>query len=57
MPGAEWLIGLSVVVLGVLMAAKLRAPTLLAMAVVAVFAVAHGHVQGSEMPASAAGLV
>ena len=53
LPAGELLIALSVVVLGVLIASARRLPVAGALAVVAVFAVAHGHAHGVELPASA----
>jgi urease accessory protein len=53
LPAAEWLVGLSVLVLGTLVAGAWRVPVTAALAVVAVFALAHGHAHGVELPASA----
>lgn len=47
----------SVIVLGVLIAAGIKAPVALGMAVVGTFAVFHGHAHGTEMPVNAAGLM
>src|SRR4051794_17979479 len=55
-PFAEIGIGISIVVLGLLVATRLQLPTVLAMGVVGLFAIFHGHVHGTEMPADAAGL-
>src|SRR6187551_2356366 len=49
-------IGLSVVVLGLMIAFQIKLPTLVAMAVVGFFALFHGYAQGSEMPNGPAGL-
>jgi len=43
-------IGLSVVVLGLMIAFQIKPPTLVAMVVVGFFALFHGYVHGSEMP-------
>lgn len=52
-PLAEFMIGLSVLVLGALVAMNVRLPVAVGMMVVAAFAVAHGHAHGAEMPAAA----
>lgn len=49
-------IGLSVVVLGLMIAFQIRPPTLVAMVVVGFFALFHGYAHGSEMPGGLAGL-
>ena len=49
-------IGLSVVVLGLMIAFQIKPPTLVAMVVVGFFALFHGYAHGSEMPNGAAGL-
>lgn len=56
MPFVETAIALSVVVLGAMVAFGIRLPAAAAMAVVALFAIFHGHAHGTEMPANAAGL-
>jgi urease accessory protein len=56
LPFVELGIGLSVIVLGLAVALQVSVPTLVAMSVVGVFAIFHGHVHGTEMPASASGL-
>jgi urease accessory protein len=48
LPMVEQWIGLSVVAMGALIALGVRLPTLAATALVAAFAVAHGHAHGSE---------
>ena len=53
LPGGELLIGLSVVVLGSLVAWARRIPVWAAFVVVGVFALAHGHAHGVELPRSA----
>jgi urease accessory protein len=55
-PFVELGIGLSVVVLGAVVAFGLKAPLAVAMAVVGFFAIFHGHAHGAEMPADASGL-
>jgi urease accessory protein len=55
-PLVELAIALSVVVLGAIVAAGVKAPVAVAMAVVGVFAVFHGHAHGAEMPETMAGL-
>lgn len=57
LPVVELMIAASVVVLGGLVAARLKAPAAIGMAVVAVFALFHGHAHGMEMPAGAGGLL
>ena len=54
-PFVEKGIILSVLLLGVLVAAAVRLPVAAGALVVALFAVFHGHAHGSEMPASASG--
>ncbi|MBL8895214.1 MAG: HupE/UreJ family protein [Rhizobiales bacterium] len=54
LPFVEQGIGLSVVVLGVLVALGVGMPTILAMTVVGLFAVFHGHAHGTELPAGSA---
>ena len=54
-PFVETGIALSVIVLGAVVALRVKAPTALAMAVVGLFAIFHGHAHGSEMPENAAG--
>jgi urease accessory protein len=49
-------IGLSIVVLGLMIASQIKAPTLMAMVVVGFFALFHGYAHGSEMPSGSAGL-
>ncbi|RFB85688.1 urease accessory protein [Rhizobium leguminosarum bv. trifolii] len=54
-PFVETGIALSVVVLGAIVALNVKAPTALAMGVVGLFAVFHGHAHGAEMPEDAGG--
>ncbi len=56
LPFVEAGIGLSVVVIGAMVALGKTTPGLLAAALTAVFAVFHGHAHGAEMPATASGL-
>ena len=49
-------IGLSIVVLGLMIAFQFKPPTLVAMVVVGYFALFHGYAHGSEMPNGLAGL-
>lgn len=54
-PFVEIGIALSVIVLGSIVALGVRAPVALAMGVVGLFAVFHGHAHGSEMPLDVSG--
>jgi urease accessory protein len=56
-PYVELGIALSVIVLGLLVAAQIRWPVAAAMALVAVFAIFHGHAHGTEIPLAASGTV
>jgi len=56
LPFVEIGIGLSVVVLGLVVAFQLNPPTVAAMALVGFFAIFHGHAHGAEMPETASGL-
>ena len=53
---AEHGIALSVLMLGVLIAASIRLPLWLSCSMVGLFALFHGHAHGSEMPESVSGL-
>ncbi|MFG1296248.1 HupE/UreJ family protein [Xanthobacter variabilis] len=55
-PFVELGIGLSVVVLGAVVAFGLKAPLAVAMALAGFFAIFHGHAHGTEMPLDASGL-
>ncbi len=55
-PFVETGIGLSVVVLGLIVALGLNPPVVVAMALVGFFAIFHGHAHGAEMPETASGL-
>ena len=55
-PIVEAGIALSVIVLGVILALHVRAPVTVAIAIVELFAIFHGHAHGSEMSKSVAGL-
>jgi urease accessory protein len=57
LPLVEIGIGLSVVVLGLAVAFRVYPPTALAMALVGLFAIFHGHAHGAEMPESASALM
>jgi len=53
LPAGELLVAISVLVLGVLVASARRLPIWAALAIVSVFAIAHGHAHGKELPISA----
>jgi urease accessory protein len=55
LPFVEFAIAASVVVLGAIVALKVKAPLAVAVSVVGAFAVFHGHAHGTEMPPDAAG--
>lgn len=57
LPLVEFGIVASVIVLGALIASSRSVPMALALGLTAVFAVFHGHAHGSEMPATASGLL
>jgi urease accessory protein len=54
-PYIEVGIALSVVILGAVIALGVKAPVAVAMAIVGVFAIFHGHAHGAEMPADTSG--
>jgi urease accessory protein len=54
-PFIEVSIALSVIVLGAIVAFGVKAPVAVAMAVVGLFAIFHGHAHGSEMPLGTSG--
>lgn len=54
-PFVEVGIALSVIVLGAIVALNVKAPTAVAMGVVGLFAIFHGHAHGMEMPENAGG--
>lgn len=56
LPGVEQGILLSVLLLGALVALAARVPDALGVALVAAFALFHGHAHGSEMPATTSGV-
>lgn len=56
LPFVEQGIVLSVIVLGVLIAAAVRLPLALSMTIVGLFALVHGHAHGADIPATASGL-
>jgi len=53
-PGVEEGIALSVVALGTAIALAWRAPVAIAVTIIAIFALFHGHAHGTELPAAAA---
>ena len=53
LPAGELLIALSVVVLGAFVASARRVPLWIALAIVGIFAIAHGHAHGTELPGAA----
>jgi urease accessory protein len=55
-PFIEAGIALSIIVLGAIVAFGIKPPVALAMGVVALFAIFHGHAHGSEMPMDASGV-
>lgn len=55
-PFVETGIGLSVVVLGLVVALQLNFPTVVAMSLVGFFAIFHGHAHGAEMPETMSGI-
>jgi urease accessory protein len=55
LPFVEIGIAASVITLGAVVALRVKAPVAIAMALVGVFAIFHGHAHGAEMPASAGG--
>ncbi|MFB9950914.1 HupE/UreJ family protein [Rhizobium puerariae] len=56
-PLVETGIALSVVALGLIVALRLSMPTAVAMGIVGLFAIFHGHAHGTEMPENAGGAV
>lgn len=56
LPGTEIGIALSALLLGVMVASEARPPLAVAAALVAVFAIFHGHAHGTELPAGQSGL-
>lgn len=56
LPLVELGITLSIVVIGALVAFRRKLPTVLAMAIVGLFAIFHGHAHGTEMAPGASGL-
>jgi urease accessory protein len=55
LPFVEFVVAASVIVLGAVVAFARGAPIAIAMGIVALFAIFHGHAHGSEMPLDAAG--
>jgi urease accessory protein len=56
LPCLEIGIGLSVIVLGIVVATKANPPVVIAMGLVGFFAIFHGQVHGAEMPEAVSGL-
>jgi urease accessory protein len=56
LPYVEIAIGLSIVVLGITLATRVNPPVAIAMALVGLFAIFHGHAHGAEMPETTSGL-
>jgi urease accessory protein len=56
LPYVEIAIGLSVVVLGIVVATRVHPPVAIAIALVGFFAIFHGHAHSTEMPQTASGL-
>jgi urease accessory protein len=56
LPGVEIGIAASVIVLGAIVALRVKMPVAIAAALVGVFAVFHGHAHGTEMPLDASGV-
>jgi urease accessory protein len=57
LPGVEFGIALSAIVLGVMVLAEKRPPMWVAAVIVGVFAIFHGHAHGTELPAGESGLL
>ena len=57
LPGVEVGIAVSAIVLGVMVLAEIRPPLWVAAALVAFFAIFHGHAHGRELPAGASALL
>ncbi|HVY58100.1 MAG TPA: HupE/UreJ family protein [Xanthobacteraceae bacterium] len=57
LPFVEIGIALSVIVLGAAVALRVQLPLVATMAIVGFFAIFHGHAHGTEMPATASGLL
>jgi urease accessory protein len=53
LPLVEFAIAASVIVLGAIVALRIRTPAAIAMGIVGLFAVFHGHAHGSDMPLAA----
>src|SRR6185369_10252225 len=56
LPYTELGIALSVIALGAAVALRIKVPTTIAMAVVALFAIFHGYAHGTELPETLSGL-
>ena len=57
LPGVEFAIALSGILLGLAVLAEWRPPLWAAAAIVGFFAIFHGHAHGTELPAGASGLL
>jgi urease accessory protein len=57
LPGVEFGIALSAIVLGALVVFEAKSPIWLAVLIVGVFAIFHGHAHGTELPDGASGLL
>jgi urease accessory protein len=57
LPGIEYGIAASAILLGVAVMFELRPPLAIAAAIVAIFAIFHGHAHGTELPAGQSGLL
>lgn len=57
LPGIEIGIALSAITLGLMVATEARPPLLVAAALVAIFAVFHGHAHGTELPENQSGML
>lgn len=56
LPGAEWFVTLSVIVIGLFVALEVRIPIMPAALIVGLFAVFHGYQHGAEMPGADGGV-
>ncbi len=57
LPGVEYGIALSAIVLGAMVVGQVRPPLWLACVLVEIFAIFHGHAHGTELPEGASGLL
>jgi len=56
LPGVEFGIAISAVVLGILVLGEVKPPLWIAVVIVSVFAIFHGHAHGTELPAGSSGV-